>query len=71
SPSEDFHSYEAYGREMGIEVIEGPQPEECGLFEGKAVSSSLVRSLMEEGRRDEAHGLMKGRGKDNTDYRQV
>ena len=55
---------------MGIEVTGGPQPEECGLFEGKAVSSSLVRSLMEEGRRDEAHGLMKGKGKDNTDYRQ-
>lgn len=47
---ETFMSYKSYGEELGIEVIEGPKPEECGLFEGKPISSSLIRQLKEEGR---------------------
>lgn len=58
NPEETFHSYVEYGRELGIEVIEGPRPEECGLFEGKPVSSSLIRQLIAEGRTQEASQLM-------------
>lgn len=57
-PDECFETYVEYGRELGIEVIEGPRPEECGLFEGKAVSSSLIRQLIKDGRVDEANKLM-------------
>lgn len=59
NPDEDFHSYAAYGKELGIEVIEGPRPEECGLFEGKPISSSLIRQLIEEGRQEDAEQLLK------------
>lgn len=55
---ESFETYVEYGKELGIEVIEGPRPEECGLFEGKAISSSLIRSLRNEGRIHEALQLM-------------
>lgn len=58
NPDETFHSYVAYGKELGIEVVEGPRPEECGLFEGKAVSSSLIRQLIAQGREHEALQLM-------------
>lgn len=57
-PAESFRSYVAYGREIGIEVIEGPRPEECGLFEGKPISSSLIRQLLQEGREAEAEKLL-------------
>lgn len=59
NPDETFETYVQYGRELGIEVIEGPRPEECGLFEGQAVSSTLIRTLMKEGRHDEALRLMR------------
>lgn len=58
NPEETFLSYVEYGKELGIEVIEGPRPEECGLFEGKPISSSLIRRLMEEGRSDDAIHLL-------------
>lgn len=59
NPDEDFHAYVAYGNELGIEVIEGPRPEECGLFEGNPISSSLIRRLIEEGRQQDAEQLLK------------
>lgn len=55
---EGFEQYVEYGKEIGIEVIEGPRPEEAGLFEGKPVSSSLIRSLMAEGRTEDAATLL-------------
>lgn len=58
NPEESFLSYVEYGRELGIEVIEGPRPEECGLFEGRPISSSLIRQLFEEGRTEEANSLL-------------
>lgn len=58
NPDETFETYVQYGRELGIEVIEGPRPEECGLFEGQAVSSTLIRTLTKEGRHEEAARLM-------------
>lgn len=58
NPDETFLSYVGYGKELGIEVVEGPRPEECGLFEGKPVSSSLIRQLIAEGREHEASQLM-------------
>lgn len=58
NPEETFETYVEYGRELGIEVIEGPRPEECGLFEGQPVSSSLIRKLMKDGREDAAQQLM-------------
>lgn len=58
NPDETFRSYVGYGRKLGIDVVEGPRPEECGLFEGKAVSSSLIRQLIAEGREHEARQLM-------------
>lgn len=51
---ETFETYCQYGSELGINVIEGPRPEECGLFEGKPISSSLIRQLIAEGRDTEA-----------------
>lgn len=55
---EGFPQYVEYGSELGIEVIEGPRPEEAGLFEGRAISSSLVRELLTNGRKTEAEKLM-------------
>lgn len=55
--TETFESYCGYGHDLGIEVIEGPRPEECGLFEGHPVSSSLIRSLIRDGRIAEAEKL--------------
>lgn len=60
NPDETFDTYRLYGKELGIDVIEGPRPEECGLFEGKPVSSSLIRQLIADGRNEEAEGLIKG-----------
>ena len=60
NPDETFETYVSYGQELGIEVIEGPRPEECGLFEGMPVSSSLIRQLIEDGRKAEAQQLMNG-----------
>lgn len=58
NPEETFETYRQYGAELGIDVIEGPRPEECGLFEGKPVSSSLIRQLIADGRNKEAHTLL-------------
>lgn len=58
NPEENFEVYSEYGRQIGIEVVEGPRPEECGMFEGRAISSSLIRQLMQEGRETEARKLM-------------
>lgn len=55
---ETFETYVEYGQELGIEVIEGPRPEECGLFEGNPVSSSLIRELIKEGRQKDAQELL-------------
>lgn len=55
---ETFESYVEYGKALGIEVIEGPRPEECGLFEGTPVSSSLIRQLLKDGRTSDAKHLM-------------
>lgn len=60
NPDETFETYQQYGRELGIDVIEGPRPEECGLFEGCAVSSSLIRKLIKEGRTADAEQLIYG-----------
>lgn len=57
NPDETFRSYVEYGQMLGIEVVEGPRPEECGLFEGTPVSSSLIRQLMQQGRTQEAESL--------------
>lgn len=56
--SETFDSYVRYGKELGIEVVEGPRPEQSGLFEGRPVSSSLLRELIKEGREEDARLLM-------------
>jgi len=58
NPDETFDTYVAYGKEIGIEVIEGPRPESCGLFEGKPVSSSLIRQLIKDRRLTDAEKLM-------------
>lgn len=58
NPEETFETYAAYGREIGMEVVLGPPPEECGLYDGCPVSSSLIRRLLDTGRRDEADALM-------------
>lgn len=58
NPEETFETYAVYGREIGMEVMLGPQPEECGLYDGRPVSSSLIRHLLDTGRRDEADALM-------------
>ena len=58
NPAETFETYVEYGRELGIKVVEGPRPEDCGLFEGQPVSSSLIRQLMQEGRTAEAETLL-------------
>lgn len=55
---EDFHTYQSYGARLGIDVVEGPRPEECGLFEGTPISSSLVRRLLKEGRTEAARHLL-------------
>lgn len=55
---EDFEAYQRYGTELGICVVEGPRPEECGLVNGEAVSSSLIRRLIDEGKSDQAMELM-------------
>ena len=57
-PSETFETYVRYGRELGIEVVEGPRPEASGLFEGRPVSSSLIRELIRAGREEDAKALM-------------
>lgn len=58
NPDESFDTYRRYGEELGIDVLEGPRPDECGLFEGNAVSSSLIRQLLEVGRVDDANTLL-------------
>ena len=58
NPDENFETYVSYGKRIGINVVLGPQPEECGLFEGRAVSSSLIRHLLDTGRKAEAETLM-------------
>lgn len=57
-PDEGFADYCRYGESLGVDVVEGPRPESAGLFEGRAISSSLVRELLAEGRTDEAEGLL-------------
>lgn len=59
NPDETFETYVEYGRELGMKIIEGPRPEECGLFEGQPISSSLIRQLKKEGRKEEAENLQK------------
>lgn len=58
NPEENFEVYSQYGMQLGIDVVEGPKPAECGLFEGNAISSSLIRQLMQDGRAQEARSLM-------------
>ena len=58
NPDETFDSYVSYGKEMGIKVIEGPRPEDCGLFEDRPISSSLIRELLASGRKDDAKTLL-------------
>ena len=48
----------AYGKEIGINVFIGPGPEECGLYGNQAVSSSLIRKMIDEGKIEEAMELM-------------
>lgn len=62
NPEESFLSYVEYGRQLGIDVQEGPRPEECGLFENAPISSSLIRRLIGEGRVNDALSLMELRG---------
>lgn len=58
NPEETFLTYVDYGLELGIDVVEGPRPEQCGLFGGRPVSSSLIRELIQEGRLQEAQSLL-------------
>lgn len=57
-PQEGFADYVRYGHEIGMAVLQGPGPEACGLFEGKPVSSSLIRRLIAEGRNEAANTLL-------------
>lgn len=57
--AEGFEQYVRYGQELGIDVVLGPGPEACGLFEGRPVSSSLLRRLIAEGRQEAAAALMR------------
>ena len=52
--SEGFDDYVRYGREMGIEVVRG----DACIEEGEPVSSTRIRSLLAEGRVDEAARLL-------------
>ena len=58
NPEENAESYINYGKEIGIEVIIGPRPEECGLYKGKPVCSSLIRQMILEGNIEEAQLLL-------------
>lgn len=49
--AEGFEDYVRYGKELGIEVVRA----DAFTLDGKKISSSLVRSLIEEGRVDEAY----------------
>ncbi len=46
-----FADYERYGRELGMEVLPAPG---YGCMDGRRFSSSLIRSLLEKGRVEEA-----------------
>ena len=52
--SEGFDDYVRYGQEMGIEVVRG----EACTEDGEPVSSTRIRSLLEEGEVDEAALLL-------------
>ena len=52
--SEGFEDYVRYGHEMGIEVVRG----EACIEDGEPVSSTRIRSLLAEGRVDEAARLL-------------
>ena len=52
--SEGFDDYVRYGREMGIEVIRG----EVNIDNGEPVSSTRIRTLLAEGRVEEATRLL-------------
>ena len=52
--SEGFDDYVRYGREMGIEVVRG----DACIEEGEPVSSTRIRSLLADGRVDEATQLL-------------
>lgn len=58
NPAENAETYITYGKEIGIKVIIGPRPEECGLYNGRAISSSLIRQLLADGKETEAKSLM-------------
>lgn len=49
--AEGFEDYVRYGKELGIKVVRA----DAFTLDGKKISSSLVRSLIEEGRVDEAY----------------
>ena len=52
--SEGFEDYVRYGHEMGIEVVHG----EACVVDGEPVSSTRIRSLLADGRVDEAAQLL-------------
>ena len=52
--SEGFEDYVRYGHEMGIEVVRG----EACVVDGEPVSSTRIRSLLADGRVDEAAQLL-------------
>ena len=58
NPEENAESYINYGKQIGIEVVIGPKPEECGLYNGKPICSSLIRQMIREGNNEEAKLLL-------------
>lgn len=50
---EGFEDYRAYGKELGIEVIQASQY----LYKGEKVSSTIIRNLLERGNIKEANEL--------------
>ena len=58
NPEENAESYINYGKQIGIEVVIGPKPEECGLYNGKPICSSHIRQMIREGNNEEAKLLL-------------
>lgn len=58
NPEENAESYINYGKQIGLEVVIGPKPEECGLYNGKPICSSLIRQMIREGNNEEAKLLL-------------
>lgn len=54
-PSEGFKEYEEYGKELGIEVIKSHEY----MVHGKAVSSSVIRTCLEDGDVEKASLLLR------------